>query len=408
MGPIAGKVGAATSFVEQQSQPSRRTSRRVRLALIAAAPILLVTAALAYNYQLLRVASVLGFRDKQPAILTAYDHLFNHHFEVRDAAIAGTLGPVNLVIYSASGVRNPAPIILVHGFADAGNRDPYLNDVAKRLAPMGFLVILPTIPGEAASEMRRSDLLVIEDTIRWAAENTHQKVAVLGVSFGGGLVVPAAAAHSVSKYVKLIVCISGYNDLESIGKYFIHDPVLDPEGKPYQGNSPGPLLITAPYLNELVDTRDISDMKLLVHRFLMNKAQPLPPDDPVLSSVNGRDRKEYEQLQSVQSEEMKDRFRQLLARHKDDFDAISPSHVLRDLRTPIYILHGVSDSIFPSGEAEWMREESKNNPNAHILITPWISHVFVGSPASRLDRWRTMQFCTQMLTRAAHREMLTN
>lgn len=364
--------------------------------------------AVSHYFQLLRVAAVLGFGQRQPSALIAYDRLFNHVSAVRDTAISGTQGPVSLRIYTPSGVRNPAPILLVHGFADSGNQDPYLNDVAKRLAPMGFLVVLPTIPGETDFEMRRSDLTVVEDTIRWVAEDTHQKVSVLGVSFGGGLVVPAAANPRVSNYVKLIICLSAYNDLESIGRYFIHDSVLDPQGRPYQGTSPGPLLIAGPYLDELVERADISDMRALVNRFIRNKAQPLPPSDPVLSRVSARDREEYEQLQSVQSAEMRNRFRKLLARHHEEFEAISPSSVLPGLRIPIYILHGVGDPVFPEGEAEWMRQELKHNPHAHILITPWISHVFVGAPASKLDHWRTMQFCAQMLGQAANREPLAN
>jgi pimeloyl-ACP methyl ester carboxylesterase len=149
-------------------------------------------------------------------------------------------------------------------------------------------------------------------------------------------------------------------------------------------------------------------VRKLVDRFNQNKGQPLPADDPVWSRVSARDRSIYEQLQSVQSDELRERFRALLARHRQEFEAMSPDSVLPNLKTRIYVLHGVADPVFPPGEAEWMRKELEHNPHAHLLITPWISHVFVGAPASKLEHWRTMQFCARMLAEAAHREVLTN
>ena len=391
------------------TEPGHRSGhRRLATLIVCLAIALLGFFAVSYYFQLLRIASVLGFGHRKPRALLAYDSLFNHVAESKDLTIPGTLGPVNLRIYSATGVRNPAPIILVHGFAKDGNRDPYLNDVAVRLAPMGFYVVLPTIPGEVKSEMTLDDLSVIDDTIRWTAESTHQKVSVLGVSFGGGLVVPAAARPNVSKYVKLIICLSGYNDLETIGHYFIHDRVLDPSGQPYKGYPPGPLLIALRYLDELFAGHDLSSMAAVIDRYNQNNWQPLPPDDPVLSRLSEQSRMEYEQLQTVQTEQMKERYRKLLERHREEFKAMSPSSVLPTLKIPIYILHGKADPVFPPGEAEWMRQELRNNPKAHVLITPWIGHVFVGVPSSRLDHWRTMQFCTEMLGEAAHRQLLSN
>jgi len=407
MGSIAGKVEAAPSGDGTRNRNSRLIRAHFRLFPVAVLAILFLSLGLDYCFQVLRVASVLRFRQSKSRTIAAYDRLFNHAVLIQTTSIPGTIAPVNVVVYTPSGVPNPAPIILVHGFATDGNRDPYLNDVAKRMAPMGFLVVVPTIPGESAFKMQTSDLVVIRNTIRWVAKKTGQEVSVLGVSFGAGLVVPAAADPSVIQDVKLIICLSGFNDLESIGRYFIHDPVFDPRGMPYVGNTPGPLLITAPYLDELVDKNDLPDMRLLVNRFFQNGAQPLPPDDPVLSRMSPRKREEYKQLESVQSPEMQERFRRLLSRHKAEFDSLSPSSVLRNLKTPIYILQGASDPVFPSGEGEWMREELKHSPDAHVLITPWISHVFVGAPASRLDHWRTMQFCTSMLSKAAIRKFIS-
>src|SRR5947208_1080937 len=105
---------------------------------------------------------------------------------------------------------------MIHGLVPFGNRDGYLDAVANNLAEMGYLVILPNVPAETQYEMQTSDLAVIGDTIRWAAQKTGQKVSVIGASFGAGLATTAALQPSVVAYVKLIFSLSGYYNLDTI------------------------------------------------------------------------------------------------------------------------------------------------------------------------------------------------
>ena len=383
-------------------------SRRISLGALVLLFCILATILGDYYFQLLRISSVLGFTLKRPVPVELYDHLFGHNVSISNTSIPGEFGPIQIRIYAPNGVAHPPPMVFVHGFADAGNNDPYLNDVAARLAPMGFYVVLPTIPGEVRHEMTPRDLNVIANTISWTARQTNQKVSVFGISFGAGLTVPAATQPSVIPYVKLIFCISGYNDLQTIGRRFIHDRVVDPEGHPYPGGAPGPLVIAGPYLKELVPPDEVSDLTPAVQRFYQTEGNPLAPDDPALKHLTPRERADFDDLQRVQTAEMHDRYAALLQRHSEEMKAISPASVLSQVKVPLYILHGKYDRIFPPGEVEWMRKEIGNNPNAHILVTPWISHAFVGAPATRWDKFRTMDFCAEMLNQVAHREYLQN
>jgi acetyl esterase/lipase len=357
----------------------------------------------------MRAVSILHHVDTtKPFALRVYDHFFNFHFATRDTSIPGTLGPVQIRVYTPAGVRNPASIVVVHGFAPAGDQDGYLNLLAIHLARVGFVVVLPTVPGESHFEMLPSDLTVIGDTIRWSAHQTGQQVTVLGVSFGGGLVIPAAARPSVAGDVKLIVSFSGYNDLGSIARYFMGERITDPSGKLYSGHPAGPFMITSPYLTELVPPRDVAAILPLVARVDQNRGQPLLPDDPALLLLNPLQRQEFIQLEMVNTPQARDLYLRALVHHGPELEAISPSSVIKTLTIPLFVLHGTNDQVFPEGEIEWMRLEAAGNPNVHILVTPWLEHVSVGRPASTWQKLRVINFCAEIFSRAAKRTPALN
>jgi pimeloyl-ACP methyl ester carboxylesterase len=354
-----------------------------------------------YAFRMLRAASVLHHVIEKPLILRAYEHFFGTHFTVLDTSIPGTSGPVQIRIYSPIGVKNPPPIILIHGFARDGNRNDYLNLIASHFASVGFLVVLPTVPGESHDQMVYSDLIVIADTIRWTAHATAQQVAVFGISFGGGLVIPASAQPSVVGDVKLIVSYSGYNSLESIARYYLHDRVNDPNGRPYGGHPLGPLLITSPYLKELVPLRDVPALSSVVARLDQNGGRPLKPNDPAVLALDSDQRQEFYELQTVSTPQMRKLYLNALSRHSAEMATISPSSVVKNLKIPLFVLHGTDDPAFPEGEIEWMRKESAGNPNVHFLVSPWFSHVSVGQPATTCQKLRVINFFAEVFSRVA-------
>lgn len=330
-----------------------------------------------------------------------FDRIFGSRTTVTDLTIPGTLGPIQMRVYTPIGIKNPPPLVLIHGFVLRGNRDDHTNQVAARLASMGFLVTLPTVPGESRFEMRSTDLPVIRDAIRWTASTTHQRVALFGVSFGGGLVIPAAAPPDIGKDVKLIFCMSGYNNLDSIGHYYIHDRVLDPDGKAYLGTPPppGPLMIVSPYLKEMLPPQQAELLEPVIERSIAGDSL----QDLQLSPMAT---KEIEELQKANTPQIRDLYRAILVNHHAEIASISPASVLRNFNIPLFVLHGSNDPILPEGEIEWMRREVAGNQNAHFLVSPWVSHARVGERTSKWQKLRVLAFSANMLWHASHREYL--
>jgi len=401
MGSISGKIEAAPAEHVRRSHHSKLSSKNVRRLLAVAFPVLLMAMALKFNYQLLRASVILAHNYEKPIVLRTYERLLNYRVEFTEFTIDGTNGPIAMRMYVPVNKRNPPPMVLVHGLVSVGNRHVYMNDIAQHLAKVGFLVTLPTLPAESHFEMRQSDVTVITDTIRWTAQKTGQQVALVGNSFSGGLIIPAAAQPSVAGKVKVIFCNSGYYNLDSIGRYFIRDRVLDPYGRPYEGDPPGPLVIAAEYLDELVPAEDVDDLNAAIAGYHANNGFDLPPDSQVMRHLTPRERAEFRQIKTAEDQKFKELYRQVLEKHRKEIAAISPSSVLKDLKTPLYVLHSTSDPVFPLGEVEWIRKATEGNPNVHILVSPWVLHVNVGMPATPWQKFLVIRFCSQMLREAA-------
>jgi hypothetical protein len=72
---------------------------------------------------------------------------------------------------------------------------------------------------------------------------------------------------------------------------------------------------------------------------------------------------------------------------------VSPHGHLKDLATPVYLLHGEGDNIIPSAETLWMASELPEETLQSVLISPVLSHLNLdGAQPSAMDRWRLVHF----------------
>jgi pimeloyl-ACP methyl ester carboxylesterase len=356
-----------------------------------------ITIASTYAFRMIRAVQVFAFLQNKPRPLRIYDRFFGYRRVFTDDRIPGSTGPIDVRIFTPQGKADVKPILMVHGLVPYGNRDGYLDAVADNLAGMGYMVVLPNVPAETDYEMRTSDLMVIGDTIRWAAQKTGQKVSVIGVSFGGGLAIPAALAPSVAADVKLIFSLSSYYNLDSIARYYLHDPVYDPGGHQYPGDPPGPLLILSPYLSELVPPNQFDALENELQVLKHNQGRHLTDRDPTVRRLTTAEQHKLNELETVDTPEIHQRYMDILVRHHDDFAALSPSNALKHLNVPLYVLHGDKDAVFPEGEVEWMRKDLADNKNAHILVTPWIGHALIGQPSTLVQKLAVANFGADLL-----------
>ena len=93
----------------------------------------------------------------------------------------------------------------------------------------------------------------------------------------------------------------------------------------------------------------------------------------------------------------------LAAFHADQAElaSLSPHGQIANLRVPVFILHGASDTIIPPAESLWLEKEVPRRDLRAILITPAFTHVDPQHKASWIDQVRLVDFIAAVLQEAS-------
>jgi pimeloyl-ACP methyl ester carboxylesterase len=334
-----------------------------------------------------------------PLIVRAYSRAFRRDAITRDVWIRGRRGLLEVRVMTPKDLPNAPTIVLVHGFAPGGMRDSLLNALAQRLCRSGLRVIMPDIKSEEILRIDRTAVNDVDDVIRWSATSSGQKVSVFGISFSGGMVITAAANPEYADYVKLTFCVSGYNSIDRLGRYYLHDDVRGPDGKRYAltplPNALAPMALQ--YLDELVPPKDVEPLSNAI-RTMVGYA-----DSPSASrtvSLTTNQRLLLDDVLNVKTPAMRARYPALLERHRAELAYISPMGKIREIRGPLFILHGYADETIPIGEAEWTGAEGIHQSNVKMLKTSWVNHSVLIPRAPLRDKFEVVYFVSEMLDEA--------
>jgi pimeloyl-ACP methyl ester carboxylesterase len=102
-------------------------------------------------------------------------------------------------------------------------------------------------------------------------------------------------------------------------------------------------------------------------------------------------------LMDATSESTRRQIGDVIARHTSDLDGVSPAGRLRQLSTPVYLLHGQADNIIPSAETLWMASELPSDDLKAVLVSPVLSHIDFGSNPGVWDQWHLIHFFALVL-----------
>ena len=81
------------------------------------------------------------------------------------------------------------------------------------------------------------------------------------------------------------------------------------------------------------------------------------------------------------------------SKHVQEMDGLSPHGRLKDLTTPVFLLHGEADNIIPAAETLWMASELNRTTLKAALVSPVLSHLDLdGAKPTALDQWRLVHF----------------
>lgn len=276
--------------------------------------------------------------------------------------------------YSPTRSAARSAVIIAAGLSEQGCYHPSLMALSRILADKGLLVVTPDI-----REFREFQISAdpIDQIAFWRQQipsleggEKIRKAGLAGVSYSGTLAIIAAARPELRDHIDFVLTIGPYFDLLRCTKewFAAGDPKEDARYYPnYPTRFYARWLLMRASLELLHSPEDRSFLDQALNALLISQeVLPAPPD----LTPEGRRWYEFALMRSGKTDaELADMIeRQLTATL---YARLDPSDALKQLRCPLFMVHGAYDDLIPVRESLALQERV---PGSHLLISPFITH----------------------------------
>ena len=343
-----------------------------------------------------------------------------------DTTIPTRAGNVPARVYKP-GSRFRRTVLLMPGVHRDGINESRLVGLADDLAATGYNVVTIAAPDLQRFKITPEVTDVIEDAIKWTSDQpqfrTDGKIGVLGISFTGGLSIVAAGRESVRDRVAFVMSFGGHGDLSRAMHYLATGEVIgDLEkakhssavlGAEHVGVHPphdyGLAVTLLNLVDRVVPPEQVAPLSKGIDGFLL--ASSLAVTDPPKSVPVFEEMKKYQEtlpepsrtyMQYVNDRAV-DKLGPILLPVVDGLKdhpgmrALSPERATPPT-APIFLLHGVDDSVIPSVETVLLAEHLRGKADVHGLLSGLITHAEVNRTASSTEVWRLASFWRAIMT----------
>ena len=316
---------------------------------------------------------------------------------ISDTKIQTPRGPVRGRLYVPTGVSNPPAMVVLHGVHHLGIDEPRLVNFSRALSTHGVLVMTPELADIADYHVELSSIDVIGSAARELKSRTGaNSVAVLGLSFAGGLALVAAAQPRYEADISVVISIGGYDSLPRVLRFFASNTIPGPNGVAVhmQAHEYGILVVAYAHPEDYFSPEDVPLAREAIRQQLYenaNQAQSLAQR----LSPSGRAR--MEELLAHKDDGLSADLLRSLAEHEAEAEAVSPEGKLANLRADVFLAHGEGDNVIPPTELLWLKRDVPGDKLKAALVSPVISHVELGGHPSFADEWRLVHFMKELL-----------
>ena len=352
----------------------------------------------------LQAVAVLDLVANQP-VPTLLRKIVAEPVTTRDLTIATSQGPIRARLYTPDHHPNAPALVVLHGVHHLGMDEPRLIAFASAMSACGLRVLTPELPGIKDYHVGANSIATIGDTATWLSHQSNNKpVGVMGLSFSGGLALLAAADPTYRPSIKFIVAIGSQDEMSRVAQYYRTGTDLRPNGAEelLPPHEYGALVLEYENLEDFISTpADLAPIRAVLRAHLYEDA---PAEKIAIAALTPQQLAEAKQLMDTTSTATRDMLARAESKHIADMAGVSPHGHLRNLTTPVYLLHGEADNIIPSAETQWMQAELPTETLQTSLISPVISHLDMnGSGPTALDRYRLVHFFALVLRAAESR-----
>lgn len=283
-----------------------------------------------------------------------------------------------------------AGIVLVHGLAEAGPKDPRLVAFATSLARARFAVFVPDLSGLRALRASTDDVRAIVDAFSYFATRTdlapQPRIGIGAFSYGVGPALLAAMDQRIRNDVTFALAVGGYHDLSSVITFFTTGYFKD--NGAWRFLTPNEYGKWAFVLSNAERVSDRADQRLLL-RIAERKLQDLAAPTADLADKLGP---EGQAVYALVTNTEPERVPELLARLPDPMRAALAvldlaNKDLAQLHAHVILIHGRDDSIIPYTESIALKQRLQDQ--AELFLIGGLYHVDVQLDAADQYRlWR--------------------
>ena len=316
-----------------------------------------------------------------------------------ELTVDGAGGRFRARIYRQPGQTGGRGLVVAHGIHHEGMNEHRMVPFARELARAGLVVMTPEMTDLADYRITRQGVSVIRDAAVYLRARRDlvddAPVGILGFSFAGGLSLVAAAEPALAGQVAYVVSVGGHHDLERVLRFLIRNKVATPAGLvPMQAHDYGLVVLLYGAVDRFTPEPDRAALRDALRASLHEDRPAALAAAARLTTDKGKQLWQLADTRKLQT--LAPQLEALVDEQRGALAALSPHGRLAAIRAPVYLVHGSSDAVIPSSEAEWASAEL-GRADHMTLITPLMEHVEVNKPAGLGDKLSLLRFIAQML-----------
>jgi dienelactone hydrolase len=316
-----------------------------------------------------------------------------------ELTVDGAGGRFRARIYRQPGQTGGRGLVVAHGIHHEGMNEHRMVPFARELARAGLVVMTPEMTDLADYRITHQGVSVIRDAAVYLRARhdlvDDAPVGILGFSFAGGLSLVAAAEPALAGQVAYVVSVGGHHDLERVLRFLIRNKVATPAGLvPMQAHDYGLVVLLYGAVDRFTPEPDRAALRDALRASLHEDRPAALAAAARLTTDKGKQLWQLADTRKLQT--LAPQLEALVDEQRGALAALSPHGRLAAIRAPVYLVHGSSDAVIPSSEAEWASAEL-GRADHMTLITPLMEHVEVNKPAGLGDKLSLLRFIAQML-----------
>ena len=294
-----------------------------------------------------------------------------HQFQ-RELSVVHQDREYRALVYVPKNNITPIGVLFLPGLTAQGVRHPRFLAVAQGLAKTGYVVLTADIVSLRQFKLERK---AIEEIIFWhrymreELDPRLQHVGIAGVSVSGTLALIATARPTIRERVGFVVSIGGYQNLLRCSRRWFSSHASEQGQGNYSSRHYGRWISMLSALGCLENRHDRECLAEVLHQLLVTGKRPRSPEH---LTTSGRRWFQAAVSKEIADQQLVDTIEAWLASR---LTFLSPEEELRQIRCPVFLVHGLNDQLIPSSETLELKRRLTSAEN-YVLVTPLISHTY--------------------------------